>query len=264
MRGRPRLTEKEEPPRLVSESSGEKEKHSPPLEKCPALRLKDLPPGVKDHLEKMRTLDEESIKLASEAAMAESDAYSFLTEEPSPPIEECESIMENVRHKRLCVGEIHKQKVALATAAYDMIDDFVRRLDNDIQSLDAEMRRGGSSSNNNNNKTTSAVGADKLTSRGGGKKKHHKQRAADKKASADDKNTTVKPLTLLPDTVTSLHQDAPIDPNEPVYCVCRRVSFGEMVGCDNNECRYEWFHFECVGIDKQPEGEWFCPDCRSS
>ncbi|CAG8792854.1 8142_t:CDS:2, partial [Racocetra persica] len=24
----------------------------------------------------------------------------------------------------------------------------------------------------------------------------------------------------------------PIDPNEPVYCICRQVSFGEMIGCD--------------------------------
>lgn len=27
--------------------------------------------------------------------------------------------------------------------------------------------------------------------------------------------------------------DMPIDPNEPVYCVCKQVSFGEMVACDN-------------------------------
>lgn len=25
----------------------------------------------------------------------------------------------------------------------------------------------------------------------------------------------------------------PIDPNEPRYCYCQRVSFGEMVACDN-------------------------------
>lgn len=27
--------------------------------------------------------------------------------------------------------------------------------------------------------------------------------------------------------------DLPIDPNEPKYCYCRQVSFGEMVACDN-------------------------------
>lgn len=24
-----------------------------------------------------------------------------------------------------------------------------------------------------------------------------------------------------------------IDPNEPLYCYCQQVSFGEMVACDN-------------------------------
>ena len=24
-----------------------------------------------------------------------------------------------------------------------------------------------------------------------------------------------------------------VDPNEPLYCFCRRVSYGKMVGCDN-------------------------------
>eukprot|EP00301_Raphidiophrys_heterophryoidea_P002821 c11303_g1_i1.p1 GENE.c11303_g1_i1~~c11303_g1_i1.p1 ORF type:complete len:218 (+),score=19.00 c11303_g1_i1:425-1078(+) len=55
--------------------------------------------------------------------------------------------------------------------------------------------------------------------------------------------------------------DMPIDPNEPTYCVCHRVSFGEMVACDNAECKVEWFHFECVGLKKQPKGRWFCPEC---
>ena len=29
--------------------------------------------------------------------------------------------------------------------------------------------------------------------------------------------------------------DVPIDPNEPTYCLCNQVSFGAMIGCDNEE-----------------------------
>lgn len=29
--------------------------------------------------------------------------------------------------------------------------------------------------------------------------------------------------------------DEPIDPNEPVYCYCKQVSYGDMVACDNPE-----------------------------
>jgi len=56
----------------------------------------------------------------------------------------------------------------------------------------------------------------------------------------------------------------PADPNEPVYCVCRRVSLGVMVGCDNDDCEIEWFHIRCVGLKDAPQdGErWFCPVCR--
>ena len=55
--------------------------------------------------------------------------------------------------------------------------------------------------------------------------------------------------------------DMPIDPNEPTYCLCSRVAFGEMVGCDNPDCTREWFHFECVGLASQPKGKWYCPEC---
>jgi hypothetical protein len=56
----------------------------------------------------------------------------------------------------------------------------------------------------------------------------------------------------------------PADPNEPVYCLCRRVSLGVMVGCDNDDCEIEWFHIRCVGLKDAPQdGErWFCPKCR--
>lgn len=46
-----------------------------------------------------------------------------------------------------------------------------------------------------------------------------------------------------------------------LYCFCQRVSFGAMVGCDNNDCKYEWFHYECVGLKEPPKGKWYCSDC---
>jgi hypothetical protein len=58
--------------------------------------------------------------------------------------------------------------------------------------------------------------------------------------------------------------DMPVDPNEPTYCICQRVSFGEMVGCDNPECPREWFHYECVGLSASPKGKWLCPECSAA
>jgi len=32
--------------------------------------------------------------------------------------------------------------------------------------------------------------------------------------------------------------DMPVDPNEPTYCLCHQVSYGEMIGCDNIDVRF--------------------------
>lgn len=42
----------------------------------------------------------------------------------------------------------------------------------------------------------------------------------------------------------------PVDPNEPRYCVCNGVSFGEMIACENNQvCEFSlWLCF--VGVDR--------------
>ena len=84
--------------------------------------------------------------------------------------------------------------------------------------------------------------------------------------------------------------DMPVDPNEPTYCLCHQVSYGEMIGCDNPDvstekrehlknsssifncfhflffflkCPIEWFHFACVGLTTKPKGKWFCPNCSA-
>jgi hypothetical protein len=45
--------------------------------------------------------------------------------------------------------------------------------------------------------------------------------------------------------------------NEPRYCYCNEVSYGEMVACDNENCSREWFHLRCAGLKEAP-GE----DCK--
>lgn len=47
-----------------------------------------------------------------------------------------------------------------------------------------------------------------------------------------------------------------------LYCHCQRVSFGEMIGCDSDECQYEWFHLSCVGLSKPLPQTWYCEDCK--
>jgi len=77
-------------------------------------------------------------------------------------------------------------------------------------------------------------------------KKKKKRKASKKEHHAKDKSPV----------------DPPIDPDEPTYCLCQQVSYGEMIGCDNDACQIEWFHFNCVALTSKPKGKWFCPKCR--
>lgn len=49
--------------------------------------------------------------------------------------------------------------------------------------------------------------------------------------------------------------------DENLYCFCQRGSFGEMIGCDSDDCKYEWFHIGCVGVSKPLPQTWVCSDC---
>lgn len=46
---------------------------------------------------------------------------------------------------------------------------------------------------------------------------------------------------------TGMDLDLPVDPNEPTYCFCNQVSYGEMVACDNPDVCF-YFHFFCFYI----------------
>ncbi|KAF9226781.1 hypothetical protein BS17DRAFT_503918 [Gyrodon lividus] len=49
--------------------------------------------------------------------------------------------------------------------------------------------------------------------------------------------------------------------DKELYCFCQKLSYGEMIACDNPDCLYQWFHLPCVNL-KQPLPErWFCAEC---
>ena len=74
-----------------------------------------------------------------------------------------------------------------------------------------------------------------------------------------------EPNDDIPDRPSTLEiSDYIVDPDEPRYCVCNQISYGEMVGCDNSDCPIEWFHYACVGISEPPKGKWYCPQCTAS
>lgn len=60
----------------------------------------------------------------------------------------------------------------------------------------------------------------------------------------------------------SMYLDEDEGSDDKKYCLCQKVSFGDMIACDNDECPYEWFHWACVGLKSEPVGgTWYCPVC---
>lgn len=123
-------------------------------------------------------------------------------------------------------------KVELAAQTYDLIDKHIRQL----ESL------GG-------NQTTQTLIKD---NDGNAKSTNRKGRK---------KSETPEPETCAPKPFAV---DMPPDPNEPRYCTCHQVSFGEMIACDNKDCPIEWFHFPCVELKVKPKGRWYCPTCYNT
>ncbi|EME89233.1 uncharacterized protein MYCFIDRAFT_76586 [Pseudocercospora fijiensis CIRAD86] len=56
--------------------------------------------------------------------------------------------------------------------------------------------------------------------------------------------------------------DADAEDDEPLYCYCNKPEGGRMLACDDERCKKQWFHFECVGIEEAPkEKKWYCEGC---
>lgn len=162
-------------------------------------------------------------------------------------------------------------KVQLAMQTYEMVDKHIRRLDADLARFEADLKDKALNPN-----LTEAETAHKKKGRKIGEKEKKKGRRA---ASDDDEipksvrkkiktQAVIQPeIGVLPASLTITHPsdvlDMPVDPNEPTYCFCHQVSYGEMIGCDNPDCPIEWFHFACVGLTSKPKGKWFCSNCSA-
>jgi len=162
----------------------------------------------------------------------------------------------NIKADLKACQELGDEKVALAVQTYELVDKHIRRLDTDLKKFEAELEQQGGVI-----VTHPTVPPPAPT--------YKEQKVQEKKPLDNGKNRKkMESESSVVDGVSgrkyiNVDLDMPIDPNEPTYCICNRVSFGEMVGCDNIDCKVEWFHFECVGLTHPPKGKWYCPDCTA-
>lgn len=190
--------------------------------------------------------------------------------------------------------EYGDDKVQLAIQTYELVDKHIRRLDSDLARFESEIQekalnssRTGQQANNDQENNPTAIkkgrkkhkGSEKTAASTGKKKRAGAsseddaaagRSAAKKKASRKSTAATANAVKEQEenadlDSVGMTHPsdvlDMPVDPNEPTYCLCHQVSYGEMIGCDNPDCPIEWFHFACVDLKIKPKGKWYCPKC---
>ena len=49
----------------------------------------------------------------------------------------------------------------------------------------------------------------------------------------------------------------------PQFDYCREGEHGQMVGCDNEQYPYQWFHLDCLNLKAVPKSKtWYCPECQ--
>lgn len=160
------------------------------------------------------------------------------------------------------------EKVLLARQAHDLIDSHIKRLDEDMNYFAEDLKQEGKIPQDEPAILPPMPIIPKIE-----KRKHgygtHQQRRFDYRERDWDRD---KDSELMPPPGSQrkgfpipVDIDQPIDPNEPTYCICHQVSFGDMIACDNEKCQGgEWFHYQCVGLTPETrfKGNWYCPTCR--
>ncbi|KAI7872317.1 hypothetical protein BDF14DRAFT_1992496 [Spinellus fusiger] len=173
-----------------------------------------------------------------------------------------------------------EEKFALTKSIYDTVDRHCTRLDNDLSKFEnakysgttlvfdpVNMSRAHTEDKDMGNGKAhvqeKAVAKPEKKSNRGKKRKnivHEKEKQEEPQEEPQGDYLSTEDAKHHAEAAISLSQ-LPIDPNEPLYCYCQQVSFGEMVACDNEECDIEWFHIECVGLKVPPKGKWYCKNC---
>jgi len=157
------------------------------------------------------------------------------------------------------IREVSEEKIQLAEEAYELVDQYIIKLDRETEKFNiyakkkieevSPIKEEDVSSENRMLKRSTSSASGLLSSQKNNTKK-----------SRDKRDDVVSPKSKH-EQYGSPANDMPVDPNEPTYCVCGQVSFGQMIMCDNKNCPIEWFHFQCVNLNAPPRGKWFCDRC---
>lgn len=234
--------------------------------------LENLPTELQRNFHMMRDLDQRAQDVMRNIDQL-SDEYLVTVKNLSP--EKRSESMSRIQKMFNRAKEFSDDKVQLAIQTYELVDKHIRRLDSDLAKFEAEIKEKALNTTKKEEETS--------TKKKGRKKKGEEKGSKKRKGGESDEEATptkaggrkqkkkkVETESVIASVVglTSIAHpsdvlDMPVDPNEPTYCLCHQVSYGEMIACDKPDCPIEWFHFACVGLTTKPKGKWYCPKCST-
>ena len=218
--------------------------------------LSGLPNDVRKNFSGMLSLDERNNDLSTEIETASQEYLRKVKERhlnPRKRKSEMEKIMKMFHEAK----DNSDSKVKIAIQTYELVDKHIRKLDVDLAKFESEMKETGGRLSQTESEDDEAATEKKMTKK--------KKKAIDKDDDSKKPVTAVVAATSVSANGAPVGDipivDMPVDPNEPTYCLCQQVSYGEMIGCDNQDCHIEWFHFPCMALMDKPKGKWYCPKC---
>eukprot|EP00252_Welwitschia_mirabilis_P013902 TRINITY_DN3077_c0_g1_i2.p1 TRINITY_DN3077_c0_g1~~TRINITY_DN3077_c0_g1_i2.p1 ORF type:complete len:225 (-),score=58.67 TRINITY_DN3077_c0_g1_i2:152-826(-) len=180
-----------------------------------------------------------------------------------------EKLKKEIESNQEYIKNLCTEKILLAQQAYDLVDSHLKRLDEDLNQFAEDLKQEGKIAYD---EPAILPTISNREERRKGYYFNSQAKKLDTKIERDWERERERDFELMPppsnhERITlPLDVDQAIDPNEPTYCVCNQVSFGDMVACDNENCGGgEWFHYACVGLTPETrfKGKWYCPTCRN-
>ncbi|WCJ43659.1 Inhibitor of growth protein 4 [Euphorbia peplus] len=181
-----------------------------------------------------------------------------------------ERIIKDMEKNQESALSLCTEKVLLARQAHDIIDSHIKRLDEDLNNFAEDLKHEGKIAPDEPAiLPPQPILIPKVEKRRGyyGTPQSKRMDFRDREFERErDRDFELMPPPGIKKEFSIPIDDQPIDPNEPRYCVCHQVSFGDMIACDNENCQGgEWFHYTCVGLTPETRfrGKWYCPTCRT-
>ncbi|ORX64335.1 hypothetical protein BCR32DRAFT_251158 [Anaeromyces robustus] len=218
--------------------------------------IDSLPSEIHQHCKELREKDEQYQKIREQISHEYTSIYrfeknhGFLTPNPNES-----TIIGNVRKEMKMTQSLADEKVEISEKTLKLIGLHIKRLKETL----SKIQSNNPTTSNTETKTSVATPKTEET------KSTDRKNNSFVKTSVSRKRRKIENSDTTNNTTTTTTNNKEVNANnEPLYCICRQISYGNMIACDNQKnCPHEWFHYECVGLVEPPKGSWYCPDCRA-